>query len=212
MNIKRIFITGIIFLLPTLITIFLLLLAFRFLSNTIAQPLGALVLTIAHLITGISFTEYASWLNPLIGFPLSLVIIFLVGYITASFVGRRLFSAAEKYLLQKIPIVSSIYPYAKQFVDMFLKQEKKAEFKAVVSLQYPRQGLYAIGFVTSEGLKDIKTASGKDIITVFVPSSPTPFTGYTVLVPKEETIPLNMTVDDAIRFVVSGGILTPPQQ
>ncbi|MFH0889068.1 MAG: DUF502 domain-containing protein [Planctomycetota bacterium] len=208
MNLKKIFITGIILLLPTLITIFLLLLAFRFLSNNIAQPLGGLVLAVLQ-VAGINLNEYATFLKPLIGFPLALGIIFIVGYITATFVGRRIFGILEKNVLQKIPIVSLIYPYAKQLIDLFVGDKKKAAFKSVVSIQYPRPGIYAIGFITSEGLSEIRNVTGKQCVTVFIPSSPTPFTGWTIMVPEDEVIKLNMTVDEAIRFVVSGGILTP---
>lgn len=209
MNIKRIFITGFILLLPMMITIFVIHLAFRFINYNFAQPLGALILSILHLITGFSLLkEELPLLRGLIGFPLVLIIIIFIGYLS-TLLGRRVFTAVEKYLLLKIPIVSLIYPYAKQLIDTFLDKEKRTEFKAVVALQYPRQGIYAVGFVTSDGLKDVKSASGKQLITVFIPSSPTPFTGYTMMVPKEEIINLNMTVDEAIRFVVSGGILTP---
>jgi uncharacterized membrane protein len=211
MKLKRVFVTGLILLLPTLITVFLLLLAFRFLNNNIAQPLGGFVLSILHLITGLSILKESSVvLKPLIGFPVALIIIMLVGYFAATILGRRLFSATEKFLFSKFPIVSFIYPYAKQFVNTFLNKEKKTEFKAVVAVQYPRLGIYCIGFLTSEGIREVKNNVQKELVAVFIPSSPTPFTGYTLMFPREETIPLKMTIDEAIRFVVSGGILTPP--
>jgi uncharacterized membrane protein len=210
MNIKRIFITGVIFLLPTLITIFVISLALKFLNIYFAQPLGAIILSILHLATGLSILkEQADLFRAIIGFPVALGIIILVGYLAVTFLGQRILAGIEKYLLQKFPVVSFIYPYAKQFIDTFWKKDKQTEFKSVVAVEYPRKGIYSIGFITSEGIKEVNNASGKELVTVFVPNSPTPFTGFTILFPKEEVISLNMTVDEAIRFVVSGGILTP---
>lgn len=212
MNFKRIFMTGVILLLPTLITIFIISLALKFLNIYIAQPLGGVVLAILNLIIDLPvLKEHVALFSALIGFLMALLIVIFVGYL-ALILGRWIFVGVEKYLLLRIPVVSLIYPYAKQLIDTFLNKDKKAEFKAVVAVEYPRKGIYSIGFVTSEGLKDLKTASGKEFISIFVPSSPAPFTGWTIMVPKEEIINMNMTVDDAIRFVVSGGILTPPQQ
>ncbi|MFH0887840.1 MAG: DUF502 domain-containing protein [Planctomycetota bacterium] len=209
MNLKRIFITGIILLLPTLITIVILTIAIQFLNGYIAQPLGGLALSILNLVTDLSILkEHAALFRALIGFPIALLIVIFVGYL-ATMLGRWIFIGVEKYLLLRIPVVSLIYPYAKQLIDTFLNKDKKREFKSVVAVEYPRKGIYSIGFVTSEGLKDVNTSLGKQTVTIFMPSSPTPFTGWTIMVPKEDIININMTVDDAIRFVVSGGILTP---
>jgi uncharacterized membrane protein len=212
MNLKRIFATGVILLLPTLITIVILTIAVQFLNSYIAQPLGGMVLSILSLITDLSILkEHAAIFRAIIGFPLALLIVIFVGYF-ATILGRWLFVGIEKYLLMRIPIVSLIYPYAKQLIDTFLNKDKKKDFKAVVAVEYPRKGIYAIGFITSDGIKDLQASSGKEIVTVFMPSSPTPFTGWTIMAPKEEIISLTMSVDDAIRFLVSGGILTPPKQ
>lgn len=209
MNLKRIFITGIILLLPTLITIVILTIAIQFLNGYIAQPLGGLALTILSLITDLSILkDHAAFFRALIGFPIALLIVIFVGYL-ATMLGRWIFVGVEKYLLLRIPIVSLIYPYAKKLIDTFLDKDKRKEFKAVVAMEYPRKGIYSIGFVTSEGLKDLNTSLGKQFVNIFVPSSPAPFTGWTIMVPKEEVIHMNMTIDDAIRFMVSGGILTP---
>lgn len=212
MNLKRIFITGIILLLPTLITILVLTIAIQFLNGYIAQPLGGMALSILNLITDLSILkEHAAFFRALIGFPMALLIIIFVGYL-ATILGKWVFGAIEKHLLLRIPIVSFIYPHAKQFIDTFLNKDKKAEFRSVVVVEYPRKGIYSIGFVTSEGIPEVRNALGKELITVFVPTSPAPFTGFTMMFPKEDVILLNMTIDEAIRFVVSGGILTPPTQ
>jgi uncharacterized membrane protein len=208
MNIKRIFITGLIFLIPTLISIFIIILVFGFLDRNFAQPVGSLILTILYFITKLSLiNEYAYILAPILGFAVFLIIALLTGYLTITLLGQRILRAIENYFLKKFPIINLIYPYAKQFTDIFTNKEKYRDFKFVVALEYPRKGLYCLGFITSDGIKEIKTASGRELLTVFIPSSPTPFTGYTLMVPKEEVVKLRMTVDEAIRFVVSGGIL-----
>lgn len=213
LTLKRVFVTGILFLLPTMITIFLIIFAFNFLDAYIARPLGGSILYILQLITNLEFLKNnAKILTPLIGFPVAILITIIVGYLAVTFFGRRLLHWVEKHLLGRFPIVSLIYPHAKKLTATFLDKDKKAEFKAVVAVEYPRHGVYSIGFVTSEGLKDVRKSSGKELLTVFMPSSPTPFTGYTIQVSKDEVIYLNMSVDDAIRFCVSGGILTPTDE
>ena len=210
MKIKRILMTGLVFLLPALITVFIILLVFRFLNDYVAQPAGALVLSSLRLSSSWSVPpEYAVLITSLIGFAVVLTVILLIGYITTRSLGRRLFLLLEKYLFHKLPVIGFIYPHAKQFTDTFLDLGKKNEFKAAVSVQFPSPGIYAVGFLTSDGLDEVRNASGKKLVTVFVPNTPAPFTGVTVMFPEEDIIRLNITVDDAIRFIMSGGILTP---
>jgi len=210
LTLRKVFVTGILFLLPAMITVFLVIFTYDLLDSYIAGPLGIAVLYILHSLTDAEFLKMnEKVLTPLIGFPMAIIIIIIVGYLTATFFGRRLLHWVEKHVLGRFPIVSAIYPHAKKLTVTFLDKDKKAEFKAVVALEYPRQGIYSIGFVTSDGLEDVRKASGKELLTVFMPSSPTPFTGYTIQIAKQEAIYLNMSVDAAIRFSVSGGILTP---
>jgi uncharacterized membrane protein len=111
----------------------------------------------------------------------------------------------------KIPLVRSIYPYAKQLVDFFLA-ERSFDFDTVVAVPYPRHGLYSMGFVTSSAMKTLRKTSGDNLISIFIPSSPMPMTGYTIFVPVEEVVPLPITVDEALRTIVSGGVLIPPHE
>jgi len=208
------FVNGLIILLPTLITIFILHLVFKFINSNLAQPLGYIILSIIDSIIalaslGIGKTPF--W-NAIFGFPIVIVIFYFVGYITASFLGKRLFKGIEIWIMTSFPIIKEVYPYARQFIDTFISPEKKTEFKAVVAVEFPHPGMYATGFVTGDGLKDLRAHTGKKIITVFVANSPAPFTGFTLFVPEDKVIPLNMTIDEAIRLIMSGGVLTPPHQ
>jgi len=204
------FVSGLIILLPTLITLFLLLIAFRFINNNIAQPLGSFIIYIINL-TPKEVSKDPVWAS-VVGFPVTIILVYLVGYFTASFIGKKLFKGIEIWIMTRFPIIRDVYPYARQFIDTFISTEKKTKFKSVVAVEFPHPGIYATGFVTADGLKDLREHTGKKIITVFVPTSPAPFTGFTLFFPEDKIIHLNMTIDEAIRIIMSGGVLTPPHQ
>jgi uncharacterized membrane protein len=145
-----------------------------------------------------------------IGLLLSVLLVLSLGSLAGGYLGARLLARAES-ALHVIPVVRSIYPYTKQLVDFFLA-ESKLEFDTVVALPYPRSGLWSLGFITSSGLRTLREHSGRNVVSVFVPSSPMPMTGYTIFAPAEDLIPMPFTVDEALRVIVSGGVLTPPQE
>jgi len=212
---KNPFLIGLAVLLPTLITIFVLYLALSFLNKYIALPLGIGVVELVGLFTNIDTVALREniWVISLIGFPLAIALVFAFGYIAATYLGKFILKGLEKWVITRFPVISSIYPYAKQFSDLFFSEsEEKVKFQKVVALEYPRPGVYQIGFVTSDGLKDLNKATGKKTISVFLPTSPTPFTGWTVFISTDQVIPLSLTVDEAIRLIVSGGVLIPPHQ
>ena len=110
-----------------------------------------------------------------------------------------------------VPVISKVYPYIKQLVDFLITDSDKPKFSRVVAVEYPRKGVWSVGFMTGESLQTIE-AKLPDSVTIFIPSSPTPFTGYTITVAKSDTINLPITVEEAIRFAVSGGVLVPDHQ
>ncbi len=150
-----------------------------------------------------------SWLMVLVGFFLALVMVTVMGLFLASFMGRRLWRAIEMTMI-KIPIIKQIYPYVKQVTDYIFGQEKLA-FSHVVALQYPRVGIWSVGFVTGTAIRAFQEGDkqGREYVTVFVPTSPTPFTGFVVTVPKADILDLPITIDQAFRFLISGGVITP---
>lgn len=213
-KLKNPLLTGLAALVPTIITLFIIVFAFNLLNHNIAQPLGKLIIIIAGLISGRDIKDILeqSWVTTFIGFPLAIIFTVFLGYLAATFLGRFLLRLLERSVLTQFPLIRSIYPYAKEFSNLFLSDQHKMIFKRVVAIPYPRPGLYSIGFITSEGLKDFDNAFGKKSVTVFLPTSPTPFTGWTVFAPREEVITLNLSVDEAIRLLVTGGVLIPPHQ
>jgi len=147
---------------------------------------------------------------PIVGLGLSLVIVLWLGWLVGGFFGRRFVSNLDK-LLSVIPVVRSVYPYAKQLVEFFLS-ENDLEFDTVVAAPYPSEGLWSIGFVTNKALRTAREVTGQDLVAVFVPSSPMPMTGYTIFVDVARLIPLPISVDEALRVTVSGGVLLPPHE
>jgi uncharacterized membrane protein len=147
----------------------------------------------------------------LIGLVIAIMLIYILGVILTSYVGRRLYSGGEE-LVNRIPFIRRVYPSVKQVTDFFFGGDKKLQFSQVVAVEYPRKGLWAVGLVTGTTMRMIQDRVGAPCLTVFIPSSPTPFTGYVITVPKAETIDLPISIEDAIKFAVSGGVVVPPNQ
>lgn len=143
----------------------------------------------------------------LLGFLIAVIIVYFTGFFLASFIGRASWRAGEG-LLHRIPLIRAIYPHIKQVTD-FLLSERNVEFSGVVAVEYPRRGVWSLGLSTGAPIKRIQNKITEDLITVFIPSSPTPITGYVITIPKRDTIELNMTIDEALRFSISGGVIKP---
>ena len=145
----------------------------------------------------------------LVGLLIAVVLTVLVGALLASVVGRALWRVVEASIMNT-PVVRRVYPYVKQVTDFLLPPEDhKHMFSSVVAVEYPRHGCWSIGFVTGSGLKGISQGEEREYLTVLVSTSPTPITGPVVIVPKEEAIVLDMTIEEAVRFIVSGGVVVP---
>lgn len=141
------------------------------------------------------------------GFIVAIIGVCAIGAFLASVVGRTLWHMIEK-TLTNLPLIKQVYPYIKQVTD-FLLAKKNLTFSKVVAFEYPRKGTWSIGLVTGTGLRKVVDTLGREFLTVFVPTSPTPFTGYVIMTPKSETIELDMSIEEALRFVISGGVITP---
>lgn len=150
---------------------------------------------------------FEKWNLHLLGFLIAILLVYFMGYFLASFIGRAIWRAAEGLLL-RTPVIRAVYPHVKQVTD-FLLSERGIEFSGVVAVQYPRKGLWSLGLSTGSPMASVQEASPEELVTVFVPSSPTPVTGYVIQVPRSEVIELNLTIDEALRFTVSGGVIKP---
>lgn len=145
--------------------------------------------------------------------------VFLIVFTTALYflgrlftfgIGRWVVHAFDRAIL-RIPVVNKVYGGVKQVTD-FAFSERDIQFNRVVAIQYPSQGIWSLGFVTGSGMIEIADATGEPMLSVLMPTSPMPMTGFTVTVKRSEAIDLNLTVDEAIQFIVSCGVVVPPQQ
>ena len=146
------------------------------------------------------------------GFIIAVIGVCVLGALFASIVGKRLWKMAENFIMNT-PLLRHVYPYVKQITDFILTQEEQKKlFSRVVAVEYPRKGIWSVGFVTGTGLENVVSAVRKEFLTVIIPTSPTPFTGFVITVPKKQTIDLDMTIEEALRFIVSGGVITPEKE
>ncbi len=143
----------------------------------------------------------------LLGFAIAIILVYFMGLFLASFMGRTTWRATER-LLTRIPVIRAIYPNVKQVTD-FLLTERSLEFSGVVAVQYPRKGIWSVGLSTGSPMKRVQEAADEELVTVFIPSSPTPVTGYVIQLPRSDMITLNMTIDEGLRFTISGGVIKP---
>ncbi len=144
---------------------------------------------------------------PGFGLLIGVIIITLIGAVAAGFLGRWIIKLGEK-VLNKMPVVRSIYSAFKQILETVLASQSDA-FRDVVLVQYPREGLWVIGFVTGVTKGEVQDSIPITTVNVFVPTTPNPTSGFLLFCPKDDLIYLKMTVEQALKLVVSGGIVTP---
>lgn len=144
---------------------------------------------------------------PGLGFLAVVLLLVLVGMLARSVFGRTAIRAGEK-LLTKIPLVNRVY-IAVQQISRALLSGRRVPFRQVVLVEFPRKGVYCLGLVTSEAWEGIGAAGGRDLLAVFLPTTPNPTSGFLLFVPAEEVIPLEVNVEDALKMVISGGMVHP---
>jgi uncharacterized membrane protein len=147
---------------------------------------------------------------PGLGLVLLVIFLILVGMFTAGFVGRLLINVSES-LLARMPVIRSIYGAIKQILETVLAQQSNA-FRQVVLVEYPRKGIWALGFVSGATKGEVQNLTAEECVNVFLPTTPNPTSGFLLFVPRGDLIVLNMTVEEGIKMVVSGGIVTPPDR
>ncbi|MCK4738645.1 MAG: DUF502 domain-containing protein [Deltaproteobacteria bacterium] len=194
--IKRYFVTGLLIVVPVYITGYIF-----FLIVTSMDSLFML------LPVEYRPESYLPFHIPGLGLLVTIIIVFLIGFLATNFLGRKLVQFWE-WFLSKIPVVRSIYKATKQFIETFFVKDEDS-FRRVVMLQFPRKGLYAIGFVTCTTKGEIQARTPEQTINIFVPTTPNPTSGFYFAVPEEDVIPLNMTVEEAFKVIMSGGLVAP---
>jgi len=192
LRLRNYFFTGAIVLVPIGFTLYLS----KFLIN----------LSTRLVPTGLNPNTYLPYSIPGIEIALTIIFITIVGGLSLSFLGKKFLQLVDD-LFKRIPILRTIYSAIGQMTDSFRNQDGNK--KSVVLIEYPRKGTWAVGFATKENSGEIKNKTGKDLINVFVPTTPNPTSGFLLMYPKEDLIYLDMSFEEASKFIVSAGTSKP---
>ncbi|MDW7675424.1 MAG: DUF502 domain-containing protein [Bacillota bacterium] len=192
-KLRNYLISGVLILLPVMITFSLIFWMFEYVDN----------LFLAQII----YAAFGIDNIPGLGLIMTVMIILLVGALATNIIGKKIINYGE-YLLNKIPLVNSVYKTLKQIVDAFSNREKNA-FQRPVLVEYPRKGIWAIAFVTGETEGEVQHKTDDQVINVFLPTTPNPTSGFLLMIPRRDTIALEMTVEEAVKMIISAGVVTP---
>ncbi|HHV71158.1 MAG TPA: DUF502 domain-containing protein [Clostridia bacterium] len=193
-KLRNYFFTGLIVVLPAVVTLYILWITFIWIDGILGDILP---LFIKKNIPGL-------------GFITTILLIMLAGVLAKNFLGKKLISLGE-WILVKIPFARTIYFTTKQIVNTLLVKDKLS-FKRVVLVEYPRKGIYTIGFVTNEGKGEIKDKLGQEVTSVFFPTTPNPTSGWLALIPNKDIIHLDMSIEEGVKLIISAGIIVPSDQ
>jgi len=147
---------------------------------------------------------------PGLGVVLAISIVLLTGIIVANFFGRRLIALWES-MLDRIPLVRTIYISVKQIAETLLSSSGQS-FRKVLLIEYPRRGIWTLAFQTGSAYNEVQTKTGVDIVNVFVPTTPNPTSGFFIMMPREDIVELSMSVDDALKMIMSVGVIVPDEK
>lgn len=198
-SLKNCFLTGLLVILPISITVYVIWVLIRGM-DAILKYIPAKYLPETYLRVH----------TPGLGFILVVILVFVVGLLTRNLVGRKIVQFGEN-IVDRIPLVRVLYTGVKQLLEPLFLQKTSA-FKRVALIEYPRRGAYVIGFITGESKGELQNKTSKHMLNVFVPTTPNPTSGFYVLIPEDEVILLNMSVEDAFKLIISGGIVSPPEK
>ena len=194
---RRYFLAGILVTSPILITVYVTWLIITFID---AQVAGLLP-------NSLDFTKQLPHQIPGLGLIISIIVITFIGAITPGFIGRTLLKVGER-ILDNTPVVRSIYGAIKQIMETVMSTNSES-FREVVLVEYPRNGSWVIGFVTGETKGEVQSSNKETLINDFIPTTPNPTSGFLLFLPKKDLIYMKMKVEDAVKMVISGGIVTP---
>ena len=191
-KIRNYFIAGVVVLIPIGITIYLTLFLISITSKILPKEINP--------------NHYLPYNVPGVEILISVILITLIGFLSLSFIGRKLLDVFDN-ILKKIPILRTIYSAIVQMTETFTKSDNKK--KNVVLVEYPRKGSWAVGFATRENTGEISNKTQQKLINVFIPTTPNPTSGFLLMFPKEDVIYLDLTFEEASKFIVSAGTSNP---
>ena len=151
------------------------------------------------------------WLGfplPGLGVALGLVVVLVTGFLVANFAGRRVLALVE-HLLDRIPLVRSVYGGVKRLTETVFSEDNDS-FRRVLLVEYPRRGMWTLAFQTGSTVSEVQAKTAEDVITIYIPTTPNPTSGFVVMVPRGDVIELDMSVEDGLRMIISMGVVGPP--
>lgn len=187
---RRVLIAGLIALIPVATTVYILVVTFRFVDGLMGRTVQRLV----------PFTI------PGLGLIATFIVVLLAGVVATNLLGKRAIRGAERVML-RVPLARTLYVTVKQIVDTITRQD--SPFKRVVLVEFPRPGVWALGFLTGVTRGEVEGIIASEVLNVFLPTTPNPTSGWLLLMPKDKVRLLDMSIEDGIRMIVSGGILVP---
>ena len=200
-RLRNVFITGLLITLPIALTWFIL--------QFLLKNFDALSPVFTRMLIQLGAPIPEGFRIPFLGLMVTLLIVLAVGWLTTNFFGKKLFELGE-LMIENIPFVRRIYKGSKQVVSSIAEADTST-FRKVVLIEFPRRGLLAIGFVTGESRGEVQRITRENMLNVFVPTMPNPTSGFLIFSPPEELTEVSMTIEEGIKYVVSGGIVTPPE-
>jgi uncharacterized membrane protein len=203
-HLKRKIIAGFFIILPLIVTILLL----TYIFDKVNRYITPYVFKLFKLLKiGIQSDQLTTIALGIIGFIFTIFIIYVIGLLGTNIIGKRLITAFDNIML-RVPLIKGIYGGARQLMQA-LSVDKMAGFERVVLIQYPRKGIYALGFATSETAEGIEKNIQQELMNIFIPTSPFPASGMLILVPRKDVIFIDISLEDAFKLIVSGGIVMP---
>jgi uncharacterized membrane protein len=197
-RLRTYFFTGIIVVAPVSITLYLAWLFIDFVDRNVNPLIPARY----------NPETYLPFSVPGLGLLVMVVMLTFIGALTANFMGRLLFRMGER-IVDRVPVIRNVYGALKQIFETVLRQSSTS-FRQVVLVEYPRRGIWAIAFITGTTEGEVQNDTEDQLINIFLPTTPNPTSGFLLFVPKQDLVHLSMTVEEGIKMVISGGIVTPP--
>ena len=194
-KLRNYFITGVLVLIPIGVTVYLTLFFIKIFAKILPQEINP--------------NNYLPYSIPGLEIIISIIVITVIGWLSLSFLGKKLVKLVND-IFKNIPFLRTVYSAIGQMTESFA-QSRKSKKKSVVLVEYPRKGSWAVGFATQENTGEIASKTNKNLINVFVPTTPNPTSGFLLMFPKDEIIYLDMSFEDASKFIVSAGTSNPKE-
>ncbi|MEK7172484.1 MAG: DUF502 domain-containing protein [Patescibacteria group bacterium] len=207
-QLKAYFITGFLTIVPVMATIFLMTIAMKILIKLLGSPFLFLLETLFHMKISGAWLLLFDVLGIVCGIFCVLVIITLIGILTANIFGRTIFVWFETFLV-KLPLISNFYGAIKQLMEILFSKGKNS-FTRVVLVEYPRKGVFSVGFITAEDNQIVGHITGEKMVNIYLPTALNIASGFMLIVPVKDVIPLEISVEDGLKLVISGGFISSP--